>query len=44
MYEITCNPAVGFLILRFPISIRASRFTLTKEDAKLLSVIALAHM
>ena len=43
MYVITSSPAVGVLILKFPISIRASLFTITREGAMLLSVIALAH-
>ncbi len=43
MYMITSSPTVGILVLKFPISIRASLFTPTREDAILLSVIALAH-
>ncbi len=43
MYAITSSPTVGVLVLKFPNSIRASLFTLTREDAMLLSVIALAH-
>ena len=43
IYEITSSPTVGVLVLKFPISIRASLFTLTREDAILLSVIALSH-
>ncbi len=43
MYEITSSPAVGVLVLKFPIGIRASLFIVTREDAIPLSVIALAH-
>ncbi len=40
---ITSCPAVGVLVLKFPNSIRASVFTLIREDAMLFSIIALAH-
>ncbi len=43
MYEITSNPAVRVLVLKFPISNKASMFTLAREDTMLLSFIALDH-
>ncbi len=43
MYEKTFNLEVRILVLKFPISIEASLFTLTREDAMLLPVIAFDH-